>query len=144
MLHTSKIACQQACLTANMNASVFDARPNLTQHRARSIQIDTFKPSSATPAGRRSRTLLVQAVVQPTAVDAETCPGLAITPTLANQSRLKRLKCNSVQPEVQAFTDTATSRQPDLQFEHASGVQVCVFGVEHLEREAHIGQPRRR
>lgn len=27
----------------------------------------------------------------------------------------------------------------DLVFSHPSGVQVCVFGVEHLERQPHIG-----
>ena len=28
----------------------------------------------------------------------------------------------------------------DLVFEHPSGVHVCVFGVEHLERQPHIGE----
>lgn len=36
-----------------------------------------------------------------------------------------------------AQTDTQAA---DWVFEHPSGVQVCVFGVEHLERQPQIGQ----
>jgi hypothetical protein len=30
----------------------------------------------------------------------------------------------------------------DWAFEHPSGVQVCVFGVDHMERQPHIGENR--
>lgn len=51
------------------------------------------------------------------------------------------------QQQPQPPSDPAMQQQPavdtaaaDWVFEHPSGVQVCVFGVEHLERQPHIGE----
>ncbi|KAF6258087.1 hypothetical protein COO60DRAFT_1460861 [Scenedesmus sp. NREL 46B-D3] len=59
----------------------------------------------------------------------------------------KQLPCQEPPPavqvipaELQAAVASSCSAQPDLQFEHPSGVQVCVFGVEHLEQQPHIGE----
>jgi hypothetical protein len=50
------------------------------------------------------------------------------------------LLCRSSLQELQTAVASSCCAQPDLQFEHPSGVQVCVFGVEHLEQQPHIGK----
>uniref|UniRef100_A0A383WDL8 Uncharacterized protein n=1 Tax=Tetradesmus obliquus TaxID=3088 RepID=A0A383WDL8_TETOB len=50
------------------------------------------------------------------------------------------MRCGSSLQELQTAVASSCSAQPDLQFEHPAGVQVCVFGVEHLENQPHIGE----
>jgi len=60
-------------------------------------------------------------------------------PHLACDNVHRQLHCRAVDVEPQQLSEDI-QQGPDLSFTHPStGVQVYVFGVEHLEHEPHIG-----
>eukprot|EP00879_Flechtneria_rotunda_P029824 GHRR01032277.1.p1 GENE.GHRR01032277.1~~GHRR01032277.1.p1 ORF type:complete len:168 (+),score=18.87 GHRR01032277.1:224-727(+) len=60
-------------------------------------------------------------------------------PSLAPTPQCRTSHVSQVSQDVE-YTSVAAAQGPDWQFEHPSGVQVCVFGVEHLEHQPHIGE----
>lgn len=93
------------------------------------------KPPAAGPLPR------AKAQAAQSAAAALVLPGRssAVKRTLPKRRRRRLGGCSVLQSKVQA-SSAAAQPSPDLLFEHPSGVQVYVFGVEHLEREPHVGK----
>jgi hypothetical protein len=103
---------------------------NVTPHRHTSVCASTANTSSTAASQYQQQEQQQQQLV---AVQ------LSSRKQTSSTASRNRLLCRSSLQELQTAVASSCNAQPDLQFEHPAGVQVCVFGVEHLEQQPHIG-----